>query len=182
MYILIILTHFGVPMNEIFVKANCPEYKIKMNFHKAALEYVNRIDSSKSKDGITWEYALEHIPKELFGKYGLTIPAAANGCTVETYIDIESGSFLVPPKEVRLMEAASHMTAYLMENLDAEFWQQNPAGVQQKITDFALIWAPRFVDQNLFHIDEFVDKALANTAPDFWEVLEEEIDPDEYGV
>ena len=52
----------------------------------------------------------------------------------------------------------------LSEYLHPELCGQSLPGLQEKICDFVLIWAPRFVDQNCHDLPAFIEDALAQSS------------------
>ena len=135
-----------------------PAGEIETRAKTLALEHLNRTNSTQN--GITWANALENISDDLWEKHGFCrLPddsAYPASCRINKYAD----AFLIPPKGVRLMEASVQMVMYLLEYLHPELCGQSPPGLWEKIYDFVLIWAPRFVDENCHDLPAFIEDAL----------------------
>lgn len=135
-----------------------PAGEIETRAKTLALEHLNRTNSTQ--DGITWANALENIPDDLWEKHGFRRLPDGSACHASCCINKCADAFLIPPKEVRLMEASAQMVMYLSEYLHPELCGQSLPGLQEKICDFVLIWAPRFVDQNCHDLPAFIEDAL----------------------
>ena len=139
-----------------------PAGEIETRAKMLALEHLNRTNSTQ--DGITWANALENIPDDLWEKHGFRRLPDGSACHASCRINKCADAFLIPPKEVRLMEASVQMVMYLLEYLHPELCGQSPPGLWEKIYDFVLIWAPRFVDQNCHDLPAFIEDALAQSS------------------
>lgn len=84
-----------------------PAGEIETRAKMLALEHLNRTNSTQ--DGITWANALENIPDDLWEKHGFRRLPDGSACHASCCINKCADAFLIPPKEVRLMEASAQM-------------------------------------------------------------------------
>lgn len=138
-----------------------------------ALEHLSQINDTYN--GITWTEALENISIDLWEKHGFYRLPDDSVSRASHRIIRFGDALLIPYKETRLMEAASQMTMCLLNDMDPEIWKQSPSGLQKRICDFTLIWAPRFVDYGHRNVSEFTELALAHTPSGFWDIEKRQI-------
>lgn len=181
MPLIIIAVYMAAHVSEHYFRVSFPTSEFKAKMEAVASEYLEQTHSTQY--GITWIDALKKIPKQLWEKHGFYAADDDFGFIPNEVIYKEGDVFLVLPKTRQMMEAASYMTSYLWMLLDQEILEQGRAGVMKNIKEFVCIWTPRFVDFKYEDMELFVEKALMETDPDFWEVIEEEeeFDPEEYG-
>lgn len=122
------------------------------------MDYLRQTHSVQK--GLTWAEAIEKIPDDMWEEHGFHKPASDWDCLNALPVYKPADACLISPREVRLMQAASQMTMYLANNLDPEALEQSSDGLREKISDFVLIWAPRYVDFEYGDLREFTERAL----------------------
>lgn len=168
-------------LSERCVVFDFPLERFGEKMEKLGKDYLRQ--THNTQQGLTWGEALLNIPDEMWEKHGFQKPTSDWDYVCAIQIYEPEYAYVVPSKEALLMEASAQMTMYLLDYLDAEILEQNAEKVREKISEFVLIWAPRFVDFGEKDIGRFTKKALAQEPKFDWEVFEEEeeFDPDEYG-
>ena len=181
MPLIILAVYMAAHVSERYFRVSFPMEEFMDKMKTLASDYLKQ--THQTQDGITWDDALKNIPKTLWEKYGFYKADDKYNIAYPPDFHVTGDAFLILPKSVQLMQAASSMTSYLWVRLDQEILEQSQEGVMDRIQEFVCIWVPRFVDFGYDNMTLFVEKALKETDPDFWEVFEEEeeFDPDEYG-
>ena len=181
MPLIILAVYMAAHVSERYFRVSFPMEEFMDKMKALASDYLKQ--AHHTQDGITWDDALKNIPKTLWEKYGFYKADGEYNIAYPPDFHVTGDAFLIFPKSVQLMQAASSMTSYLWVRLDQEILEQSQEGVMDRIQEFVCIWVPRFVDFGYDNMTLFVEKALKETDPDFWEVFEEEeeFDPDEYG-
>lgn len=139
-----------------------PFEKFDAKIKELGMDYLRQIHNLQQ--GLTWRDALVNIPDELWEAHGFHKPDGDWDCLNAITVRKSADAYLIPSREVRLMQAASQMTMYLVDNLDPEALELSPDGLRERISDFVLIWAPRFVDFGDSDLWEFTERALETQA------------------
>lgn len=144
MPLIILAVYMAAHVSERYFRVSFPMEEFMDKMKALASDYLKQ--THHTQDGITWDDALENIPKTLWEKYGFY--KADDECNIAYPPDfhVTGDAFLIFPKSVQLMQAASSMTSYLWVRLDQEILEQSQEGVMDRIQEFVCIWAPRFVD------------------------------------
>lgn len=168
MPLIAIKLHTLRPQREYCFDTGFSGEEVETRIKELALEYLSQVN--ETHNGITWSEAMENISVDLWEKHSFCRLSDDFVSQASYSINRLGETFLIPSKEARLMETASRMTMCLLESLDPGIWKQSPPGLQERICDFTLIWAPRFVDYGQSNVSEFTELALAHTPSGFWAI------------
>ena len=126
------------------------------------MDYLRQ--THRVREGLLWKEVVENIPDDMCEKHGFHKPTGDWDYVNAIPMYKPAYAYLIPPKEARLMEAASRMTMFLMENFESEIRGQSPDGLREKISDFVLVWVPRYVDFGDGDLWEFTESALEQSS------------------
>lgn len=134
MLLIIISVYMAAHVSERYFRVSFPMEGFMDKMKALASDYLKQ--THHTQDGITWDDALKNIPKTLWEKYGFYKADGEYNITYVPNFNVRGDGFLILPKSVQLMQAASSMTSYLWVRLDQEILEQSQEGVMDRIQEF----------------------------------------------